>query len=67
MLVLPLNGMVQQKGRGILYMVDTCLLPEHIIVGLLSGLFSLFYIFFTVDIFSGTVNKFHLARECFCE
>ncbi len=48
-------------------MVDTCLLPEHIIVGLLSGLFSLFYIFFTVDNFSGTVNKFHLARECFCE
>ncbi len=66
-----------------LYTVDTCLLPEYIIVGLFSGLFSPFccffgsldfchfcvhlYIIFTVDNLSGTVNKFHLARKCFCE
>ncbi len=38
-------------------MVDTCLLPEHIIVGLLSGLFSIFYIFFTLDNLSGTRRR----------
>ncbi len=53
------------KTKPLPYMVDTCLLPEHIIVGYFQVYFPFFIYSSLWTFFSGTVNKFTLHESAF--